>query len=265
MRASTASRGGPALVGQGLDDGGELEVEPRSGHAVEAGDAEVARHAQAASTGLHHDGCGLHVALAHDRGHVGPGRQVVGGHRLCRVEVARARTDDLRVGEDVAQTGLATALRVRLLEHHGGDPAVAEVVEVLGQLAGTTAVVDVDEGRARPRRALHDDHRHVAGHQVVVRRPGLAPADVVDHRVEGEAGVLGVVAHQQQPEAGRVEDLRDRIDHRQRGRVAERRAQPAHGEADHAAAPATQVARQRVGAGVAQRGCGREDPLAGGG
>ena len=76
------------------------------------------------------------------------------------------------------------------------------VVEMLGQGGRAAAVVDVDEGRARPRGTLDDDHRYVARHQVVVRRPGLATAVVVDHRVEGHPAVLVADATRARQELG---------------------------------------------------------------
>ena len=92
--------------------------------------------------------------------------------------------------------------------------------------------------------------------------PGLAPADVVDDRVEGESGVLVAVRHEEQAEPGGVEDLGDGVEHRQRGRVAEGGAEPTHGDAHDAAATAAQVAGQGVGTGVAQGSGSGQHPVA---
>ena len=135
-----------------------------------------------------------------------------------------------------------------------------------GEQRGTGPALDVDGRRAGPVRPLDHHDRDPARRVVVVRRPGLAPADVVDDAVEGEQRLLVHlgVAHEQQPEAGGAEHLGDGVEHRQRGRVAEGRAERAEGDADDTAAALAQVPGDRVGAGVTEGGGRVEDALTGG-
>ena len=216
--------------------------------------------------GLQHPS-GQHVALGDDRG--GPllrgdveqdarGRGAL-GHSVARGLVDRDRAEDVLDTLDavphVAVVRPRAALRgdraARAVEPHGHrddlHPPVAEVVQVAGELAGASAVVDVDQRGALDRGSLHRHDRHASRAQLPQRGVVLEAAGGEDGGVERDAGDLAgggpadVAREQQQAHVVGAEDLADAVEQLQRHRVAERVEQPFPDErADDAAAAAAQ-------------------------
>ncbi len=187
--------------------------EPRQVDAVEAGDAEVLRDAQAELLGGVDDPGGNDVGLGDDGGRAFVLRHVEQGATCDRAALERrpvAGLDSRRVRpEDVTEAEQATDARdVRLgdlhlvvghgagparREHRHGDlshPTVPERVEVLGDGAPGCALVDAHLGDPAVAGHAGAEHRYAAGGEVLDRGVLARAAEREDDGVEREWGEL---------------------------------------------------------------------------